>query len=59
MDGAGDNGNAYNLRFCWEGLQDRRHLRNLAVNRNTKEYHIKTDHNQIKLGYMNWNFYEF
>jgi hypothetical protein len=59
MDGMEDNKNAYNLRFCWEGLQDRGHLRNLAVNRSIKEYHIKINHKQIKLGYINWNFYEF
>lgn len=59
MNGAGDNGNAYNLRFCWESLQDRGQLRNLDVNRCIKEYHIKIDYKQIKLGYVTGIFMSF
>jgi len=63
MDGVcsayGDNTNAYKLRFCWESRQHRGHLRNPAVNGSVREYYIKMENKQIKLGYMNWIFYEF
>jgi hypothetical protein len=49
-----DKRNAYKLRFGWESLKDRGHLKNLAVNGSIWEHHIKMDYEHTKWGDVDW-----